>query len=277
MRTCLVTLAIGDAYRSQWETFCAAGWHAYCATHGYDLVAIFEPLDRSMRAQQRSPAWQKCLVLECEQTRGYDRVVWSDSDILIRPDAPAITYGIPLDKVGAVDGSRYPNSRAENVRLNQVEQSRARDVSTRVHLLRSAHPPYYHQDRSAPLDESIDAVVHTGVLVMSRDQHAPLLRHVYDAYDDPGPAYLNYEMGPLSYELIKRRAVCWIDQRFNASLPALILQDSTRRVGLPTHAERAAAVQRFYRENYFMHFCGMQALLPEIAPVMLGAALVDSG
>ncbi|MBX9774298.1 MAG: hypothetical protein K2Y71_07770 [Xanthobacteraceae bacterium] len=141
----------------------------------------------------------------------------------------------------------------------------------RAHISRSATPALYHHDRGVPLDESVDAVVHTGVLVMSRKSHAPILRHVYDAYEDPGPAYLNYEMGPLSYELLTRGAVCWISDQFNATLSDLILRDSIGRTRLPTEAERIEAVQRFYRENYFMHFCGMQALLPEIAPAMLAA------
>src|SRR5262249_3420715 len=158
--------------------------------------------------------------------------------------------------------SRSPDSREENLRLNQIRQSMATTEWGRAHLARSASPPLYHHDRGMPLDKSVDAIVATGVLVMSREVHAPLLRRVYDTYEDLGPAYLNYEMGPLSYELLKHDAVCWIDDRFNATLSDLILQSSIGRTRLPTEAERVEAVQRFYRENYFMHFCGMQALLP---------------
>src|SRR5437016_12929944 len=79
----LVTLAIGEHYLSNWQKYCAADWQAYAAKHGYDLIVITEPLDRSPRAMARSPAWQKCLVLSQEFARQYHQIVLLDSDIAI--------------------------------------------------------------------------------------------------------------------------------------------------------------------------------------------------
>lgn len=76
MKKAIVTLAIGDNYLDLWMNICKKNWTAYCERHGYDLIIFDRPLDISMRAQQRSPAWQKCLILGADAVRNYDRVVW---------------------------------------------------------------------------------------------------------------------------------------------------------------------------------------------------------
>jgi hypothetical protein len=83
MRVAVVTLVIGHTYLDRWKFQCEPGWRAYCQRHGYDLVVIDHALDTSARAQSRSPAWQKCLILD--GLTQYDRVVWIDADIVINP------------------------------------------------------------------------------------------------------------------------------------------------------------------------------------------------
>ncbi len=62
----LVTLAIGEKYLHHWKNFAQNNWQKYADKHGYDLICIDTPLDTSERAQARSPAWQKCLILSQE-------------------------------------------------------------------------------------------------------------------------------------------------------------------------------------------------------------------
>jgi hypothetical protein len=102
MRVAVVTLVIGHTYLDRWKFQCEPGWRAYCQRHGYDLVVIDHALDTSARAQSRSPAWQKCLILD--GLTQYDRVVWIDADIVINPHSPPIPE-IPIEKIGAVDES----------------------------------------------------------------------------------------------------------------------------------------------------------------------------
>ena len=59
----IVTLAIGDRYLQHWRSTCEANWNAYGAQHGFDVICLDQPLDDSARARNRSPAWQKCLIL----------------------------------------------------------------------------------------------------------------------------------------------------------------------------------------------------------------------
>jgi hypothetical protein len=99
----IVTIALGEKYLTTWRRVCEANWYAYAQKHGYDIVCIDAPLDPSARARQRSPSWQKCLILGQDAIRKYERVVWVDADILINVGAaPSIVEGVPVDKVGAV-------------------------------------------------------------------------------------------------------------------------------------------------------------------------------
>jgi hypothetical protein len=273
VRTALVTLTIGDDYKSLWSDIALPTWRAYCDRHDYSLVAISHPLDVSSRARSRSPAWQKCLVLEAPELQTFDRVVWVDADIIINPNAPPITDGVPVEKIGAVDESRFP-TREANVALNRamISSVEKTNPSLAAHLRRSEHPPFWHQDGGTPLNEPLDAVVQTGVMVLSRRLHAGVLRHVYEHYEDKGAAMYLYEMRPLSYEIQTRGLSYWIDCRFNASVSWMIGQDSLGRTRLPTKAERVAIVQQFFRKSYFIHFCGHQKLMRPISAAMLSGA-----
>ena len=56
------------------------------------------------------------------------------------------------------------------------------------------------------LPGGFDSVVQTGVMVLSPRHHRTLLEAVYETYDDRGPGW-NYEMRPLSYELLRAGVV----------------------------------------------------------------------
>src|SRR6266496_4153810 len=86
MKTAIVTLLLGRPYWLAWHEVCAPSWRAYAERHGYDIIAIDRPLDVSPRAMARSPAWQKCLVLQPSIAGEYDRIVWLDADIVIKPE-----------------------------------------------------------------------------------------------------------------------------------------------------------------------------------------------
>ncbi|HLN23429.1 MAG TPA: hypothetical protein VK558_05540, partial [Patescibacteria group bacterium] len=99
----LVTILIGDSYIAMWERLFASTWRAYCEKHGYDLIVIKEYIDKSDRALTRGPHWQKCLILEREEVRKYDRVVWVDADIAINfHNAPCIVDATPRHLIGAM-------------------------------------------------------------------------------------------------------------------------------------------------------------------------------
>jgi len=116
----IVTLAIGSAYLDRFEQLCRRNWTAYTERHGFDLFVIQEPLDKSERARNRSPAWQKCLILGAPDIAGYERVVWVDSDIFLNPAAPSILDGVPMESIGVTDEHRFPTPEMRRTILRDI-------------------------------------------------------------------------------------------------------------------------------------------------------------
>jgi hypothetical protein len=269
----IVTLAIGGNYLERWKTLCEDNWRSYAQMHGYDVICLSEALDDSPRAKQRSPAWQKCLVLGQEFARNYERVVWIDSDILINAaKAPCITDSVPIDKVGAVNEWSIISPELYVVGLARCFEFWG---SKAVHNLNPED--YYKQYGFA---SGFEQVVQTGVLVMSPTHHRELLEKVYFEYEEKGGAEWNYEMRPLSYELLRANLVEWIDHRFNAIWPiykalhypfllnyekrqsssARLNRKFSRFIGQSfQHSTAAACATTAFISNFFLHFSGTQS------------------
>lgn len=273
----ITTLTVGEKYCELFNTTCRENWQAYAARHGYDLVVLDRPLDLSDRARARSPAWQKCLILEQPELRDYRQVVWIDADILINSrTAPCVADAVPGDRVGAVDAYAIPNpSVFRDVLARQYDDWRAKGTRF-VDNLTAAQ--FYANRRLPPLDR----VVQTGVLVASPAHHAPLFRAAYDGYDDMGSPEWNYEMGFLSYELVRAGVVDWIDYRFNTLVGdeiahhyGFLYSNPFSRFFAPAPQQQSAAVlynhlsalclKEMFRNAFFLHFTGMQSLMDRSA------------
>lgn len=263
-RQAIVTLAIGANYTERFERHCRANWIAYANRHGFDLIVITDPLDTSERARNRSPAWQKCLVLGAPQVSGYDRVVWVDSDICINPAAPSILDGVPPERIGAIDEHRFPTREARQAILETIiaVAPESGDFDRRFwEAWRS--PGAWHAYMRLPSGQS--HIVQSGVMVLSPKHHRDVLEHAYSAYEDAGAKPLNRapgwgEMGPLSHEIQARGLQHWIDPRFNALVWWLFLHQNPGTDDLPRF------VQENYRRSFFLHFAGCAHLIPLLSP-----------
>lgn len=232
-RRAIVTLAIGDDYAATWRELCEPSWRAYADRHGYDLVCITEPLDDSQRARDRSPSWQKLLVLEQPFARDYERIVWVDADIVFSDGAPDIAAGVPQEKVGAVDEFDAPTPQVRQKVYGRMLQG-----------------DYYAE---AGLDREWDQVVQGGVLVLSPEHHTEVLRRVYDDHEDLG---LNYEMRPLSYELLSEDRVHWLDPRFNRLWEVQRAYRHPQLIDYPGHPRAHDALREALDEVHLLHFAG---------------------
>jgi hypothetical protein len=253
----IVTLAIGDRYRSQWEELCRSNWTEYANKHGYDLLCLDKPLDPSARATARSPSWQKCLILSTDFAKSYEQVVWVDSDILINNScAPCIASSVPLENVGGVNLWSAPSSdefqRALS-RLNEIWSPQMQSCATDFYT-------------SWGLPNGFGEVITASVLVFSPRHHKDLLEHAYYNYEDRGEPSWNYEMRPLSYEIIKSGAVTMLDRRFSTSwsvqmalhYPFLLTRESSAYSAKEYSDEweqllRCCANIAFHN-SYFLHF-----------------------
>lgn len=255
----MVTLLVGRPYQLAWQDLCEPGWRVYAERHGYDIVAIDRPLDNAPRAMARSPAWQKCLTLHPSVAGKYDRVVWLDADIVINPQAPPVSGGVPLEKIGAIDEFAYPTLDAYRAFWQRMIEHWKKTDPKLVPVWRSClDTKDYHGYWGLP--RRGDHIVQTGVLVLSPRHHRELLEHVYYHYEGKGGRELNYEMRPLSFEIQERKLQHWIDRRFNALFNFL---SSARNAENPfsTQEELLEFIRVALGANYFLHFAGDQRLL----------------
>jgi hypothetical protein len=207
----IVTLVVGKNYLSKWKKLCYENWKSYADKHGYDLIFIDTPLDNSERAQKRSPAWQKCLILSQKFSQEYERIVWIDSDIIINSAiAPCIAEDVPIDKVGATDEWSSPTPL---LYTQTLERKYEYFKYAGIDIIHDKPARKFYSNYGLP--PKFDNTVQTGVMVLSPHYHRQLLEKVYFEYEDKGIPEWNYEMRPLSWELLEADCVHWIDHRFN--------------------------------------------------------------
>jgi hypothetical protein len=214
MKKALVTLTVGDRYILNYKKYSYDSWVKYAQNNNLDLVVIENVIDESQRAQSRSPAWQKCLITSHEDVKKYDQVAWIDSDILINPASPNVFENVPIEMIGAVDAYATPNredARISSERLSEFWSKKG------VDFVNDTTATGYH--KSYGLDGNFQSIVQTGVLVLTPKYHTSLLEHVYNNYEDKGGGHWNYEMRPLSYEILKNNMAHWLNPKFNMPWP----------------------------------------------------------
>ena len=123
-----------------------------------------------------------------------------------------VLQGIPLEKVGAVEEFTYSH---EAGTIPQQVLDRAFSYWSDAVINYSARDYYTKWD----LQTGFNWVVQTGVLVLSSEHHRKLLEKVYYDYEEKGGGEWNYEMRPLSYELMRADVIQWMDPRFNLLWP----------------------------------------------------------
>ena len=250
MKKVIVTLNIGQQYQNAWRKTCRRGWQAYCERHGYELINLEKRLDISERANNRSPAWQKLLILSQDWSKDYDRVVWVDSDVLINPTAPSIIEDVPEEKIGCVDELTYPTP---NDRKMIIAAKRASETDGDAEL--------FHTCVGLPAGGH-SAIVQTGVMALSPKYHRELFEHTYNAYEDPGPGFY-YEMRFLSHEIQKAAVQHWISGKFNALLIWLAMAEIVKTGRQPrTKIEMGHFLMEQFFRNFFIHFAGHQDWMP---------------
>jgi hypothetical protein len=280
MKKAIVTLAIGKPYEAMFEKYCQPLWSLYAKKHGFDLIVITHHLDDSPRSKSRTPAWQKCLILSDPRVQQYDRVVWVDTDILINPNSPDVTFGVPLEKIGVVDEAATPHKDDLKLYLERFRQyfypdeSKLVDNSTKApdhamveYLKYAFNPSAYYNDFG--LSGNFESIVQTGVMVLSPSHHRELLEHVYYNYEDKGPEW-NYEQRPLGYEILKQNQEFWMPTKFNMTWvilkalqypfldsPSTLAERLLTKVGVDFRASLISeCMTATFLNNYFLHYAG---------------------
>lgn len=278
MKKAIVTLAIGKPYEAMFNKHCQPSWSRYAKKHGFDLIVITDPLDDSQRAKSRTPAWQKCLIFKDPRVQQYDRVVWVDTDILINPNSPDVTFDVPLEKIGVVDEAATPHKDDLKLYLQRFYRYFYPDDNTRTdvanapsqamveYLKYAFNPSAYYNDFG--LEGNFESIVQTGMMVLS-PQHRELLEHVYHNYEDKGPEW-NYEQRPLGYEILTQNKEFWMSTKFNMTwvmlkaiqypfldAPSTLRERLLAKVGIDARASLISeCMTASFLNNYFLHYAG---------------------
>lgn len=258
MKKALATLVVNNKYTEHFKAYCYENWQQYAKKHNYDLYIFDSLFDNSQRGLSRSPAWQKCLILNYPPLQQYDRVVWLDSDILINPESPCICSNIPIEKIGAVNEYEIPDADTYKITLQRLYRMWE---CNKIPFINNLTPELYYLNYGLP--PRFSKVVQTGVLVLTPAIHRQVLNYVYNHYEDKGHSSWNYEMRPLSWELLKLDCVAWLDYKFN-NLWSLqkafnypFLSDKDLFPNITILLTMCATTT--FKNSYFLHFAGTMA------------------
>ncbi|TAN73346.1 MAG: hypothetical protein EPN20_03310 [Magnetospirillum sp.] len=253
MKKALVTLVIGDEYRTNWQNRFAPTWVPYARRHGYEIIPIEEYIDEGDLAWTRSPHWQKCLILELPGMDRFDRVVWVDADILINHRlAPDIVAQTPEGRIGAVShNSRYRRWPS----VTGASEHRFFDYLTQAMGMKETRhrgdPALRYQDAGLP--EGPTDILNTGVLVLDPRADRDLLRQVYLTGREN--AHSIFENLPLSHALLESGRVALIDEGFNVIYPYEICAHYPWVLFAEvTDADFRLVVNAIWASSYFLHF-----------------------
>lgn len=264
-KVAIVTLLIGDNYIELWQRLCSHIWQGYAEKCDFDLIAITGPLDTSERAQSRSPAWQKLLILNQAWSKQYERIIWLDSDIIISPRANNIMeHAGPPEKVSlcVLGGQISDAARAiyvEHLHKVRINPDYEKDMWTwEMHNLYEGHKVEKH-----------DYMFNTGVMVLSPQHHNDLF---LECYAGEHVARL-YEQPKLSGELIKRNLFHVITNRFNWGIQEALIVYMPETIGMkdvpPALADALMRMTRFFVRRelancYFLHFYGSMGVMQRL-------------
>jgi len=268
-RSAIVTMVLDERYLRNWMGAPRSTWLPYADQHGFDILVITKHLDESLEIWK-----QKCLVLSQPWSTRYERIVWIDSDILIRAGAPNILDGVPLEKVGAVISGSQLSTSDRHIFLERTFNRQFLPRSTdpeEVERVFSASQRYlYHAEGiKTDLDRSIQA----GVLVFSPAHHRSLLEESYQFSGREN--ILLYEQSILSLLIIQGGLLHELSTRFNWQLylVCVVHEPSMFDRSKPTNWNIAINLILTQLQNsYFLHFTGMNWLLDEIKGIVIPVA-----
>jgi hypothetical protein len=231
MKIILVTIAIGDKYLQEYNTYFRRSQEAYAQRCGYDFKVITEFLDPRLQVRDLI-SFNKILVCSTPWARQYDFVIFIDADIFISSTAPPIHSAIDyMGKIGIVN--EYSQPTFEKRLAIQKRMGWESDPSA-----------YY---KLAGFDIQTYMVLNTGVLVMQPAKHREILEIIYTRHFLRAighPRGFHFEQSCIGYELQTSGLFAILPNTFNA-IWGIYKMDSD-----------SLDLQEFVNTNYFIHFAG---------------------
>jgi hypothetical protein len=253
----MVTIVIGRDYADTWQRAARPSWERYAQRCGFDIVVIQAPFDVH---DQRSPAWQKCLVLSQPWSARFDSVVWVDADIVINEGAPNILDSVTDRTRVAATLANDQLSVAERHILIERVLKRPVPAEQSEQVWQALQNDQYRRDG---IVTGLGRMIATGVMVASPALHRPFFERAYGGVTG-GKAN---EQPSLSFALLSADRFLQITPRYNWGLwdeahmahPQLLVAPIPG--GLEPHLP---FIHNVYRKAYFLHFYQMYHVFREV-------------
>lgn len=187
MKYALVTICIGKRYQFLFKRYSMDSFVDYSKKNGLDLIILDSFIDQSLN---RNPAWQKTLLPNSKLLQKYDRVLFVDSDVIIKKNSPNIFDCVPNGHIGY----------CREIPLFQSVSS------------------WYTQFGLPPFNE----IVQTGVLCFE-NQHGEIFQKRLHF-----PETEFYEMPCLSFSILESGLGFNVDPRFNFCIFPSLLESFPR-------------------------------------------------
>lgn len=257
----IVSMVIGDSFVKTWVELSQPEWIRYAIRHGLDIILVNRPLDESTRANARSPAWQKLLILQQPWAVMYERIVWLDSDILINPTAPNILDSVPDQTALGIPAAGGDRESAAIHVMNERLRGFLIPPEQWPGIQRLADERLFRDTIRRNIDSSIKMYC-TGVMVLNPQIHNDMFIRTYNEYDVESRLY---EQPGLSYEICKMGNVTEVSYRFNWMVMVMLMMYFPEVWGVTTTAEKylelLPMLRKEYGMSYFLHFAGCGSIM----------------
>jgi hypothetical protein len=242
----VVTIAIGERFRSVHRPLFLPSQQEYCRRHGYDFVVVDDFIDRT-EFDRRLITLQKALVCHLAVASNYEYVVFIDADILINV-ARAPPISITFDDsglVGIVDEYSQPSSEQRLL----IQRAKHWETSAK---------DYY---RLCGFDLQTHSVLNTGVMVFQPSIHRPMLEQIYAHGKRSGRDHArgsHFEQTLIGFVLQKFGRYRVLQNRWNALFALHLMQHRlTRGSANGTDPKtKETLLREFHADNFFVHFAG---------------------
>lgn len=143
MKLAVVTITIGKEFEAL-----ASITHASIKAYAQKINATFLQLNSC----STTPHWEKCLFYDL--LNEYDRIIYLDTDIIVRQDTPDLFQLVPYNKIGAFNEAKFTDRNYVLVEVSQaykvkLENWNGKYYNTGVMVISKCHKKYFKR----PLEE----------------------------------------------------------------------------------------------------------------------------
>jgi hypothetical protein len=257
-KNCLLTIAIGEPYKTEWENYALPNWIKYCEEHDLGILAVTSDLIDRSDPSWKKPTWQKLLL--ARKIKNFFPEVklacYLDTDFLLNPFAPNIFE--------AYDGKSYGLvSQVKNMPMS-LELVQRQYVFLRHKYYDDNYPldsvvfmPLEEQYKFSGLSPVTDSAC-AGLILLNPALVADEMENWFFKYDTDTLSITGGDQTHLNWEMIQTGRVQWLPYEFQA---LWVYEMAWKYSFLYTKYQNDFDIIRECIEaslfsNYFLHFAG---------------------